>query len=65
MVFSIPTGKKEELLRSMASHVVITKEKALIQWIKPYSFTLEPDIIKHKKIVRTGPVRHARQDSNL
>ncbi len=41
----------------MASHVVVKKEKALIQWIKPYSFTLEPDIIKNKEIVRTGPVK--------
>ncbi len=49
--------EKAELLRSMASHIIIEKEKAQIHWIKPYSFTLHPDIIRHKESVITSLVK--------
>ena len=54
--------EKTELIKSMAKLIIIKKEKALIQWKKPYSFILDPDIIKHKEIVRTIPVKHAQSD---
>ncbi len=56
--------EKAELLRPLLEKITIG-ETTEITWRAPYSIVFDRSIIRHSGGVRTLPVMHARQESNL
>ena len=59
-----PKEGKIEILRTMASGIIIDGKQLSIKWIEPYSFLLTPEIKKTAAKVRNRPILLPRLDSN-
>ena len=57
-----PFEGKVEILMSMARCVTFHEGRAVIDWLKPYSFLTIPWILEEKNVVRESPVMLPPQD---
>ena len=51
-----PFEGKVEILNSMARCVTYHEGRAVIEWLKPYSFLLIPEFLEEKNVVRESPI---------